>query len=84
MVDGKIYVCAPDGKNSALIYDDNQYIVRGLDMQVRNGYLICDYGRITEQEFERGEMRPRLEANGGGKIVIDLKTGNAAVYEKTW
>ena len=84
VVDGKIYVCDPDGKNSALIYDNNQYIVRGLDMQVRNGYLICDYGRITEQEFERGEMRPRLEANGGGKIVIDLKTGNAAVYEKTW
>jgi len=83
-VDGKLYVCDPAGKNSRLIYDTDQHIVRGLDMQYKHGYLICDIGKIVDKEFEHGEMKPRLIANGGGKIVIDVKTGEANVYEKTW
>ena len=83
-IDGKIYVCDPDGKNSKLIYDTEQYIVRKMDMQYKNGYLICDFGKIVEKEYKNGEMKPWLEANGGGKIVIDTKTGEATAYEKTW
>ena len=83
-VGGKIYVCDPDGRNSALIYDSSQYIVRDRNMQYKNGCLICDFGKMTEKEYEHGEMRPRLEPNGGGKIVIDVNTGESAAYEKIW
>jgi len=38
----------------------------------------------VEKEYKNGEMKPWLEAAGGGKIVIDVKTGEAAVYEKNW
>ena len=83
-LDGKIYTCSLDGSDSKLIYDNNQYILRGMDLQYKNGYLVCDFGVIVENEYKNGEMKPWLEANGGGKIVIDVKTGEAAVYEKTW
>ena len=83
-LDGKIYTCSLDGLDSKLIYDNNQYILRGMDFQYKNGYLVCDFGVIVEKEYKNGEIKPWLEANGGGKIVIDVKTGESAVYEKTW
>lgn len=53
-------------------------------MQYKGGYLICDYGSVVMEEFDNGELLPRYYANRGGKIVIDLKTGEFQAYEKTW
>ena len=83
-VDGKIYSCGLDGSKATCIFDNNELILRAGNLQYKNGYLICDFGKIMEKEFRNGEMKPWLETNGGGKIVIDVKTGDASVYEKTW
>ncbi len=80
-VDGKIYSCKLDGKSARTVYDDNSHILRSMDMKFRGGWLICDLGILTEREWEDGTMQPRLDPVGGGRLVIDTRTGEAKIYE---
>lgn len=83
-VGGKIYFCKPDGSKETTIFDDPELLIRALDMRRHQNKLVCDLNAIVEDEFDNGEMMPHVKAAEGGKLVIDLTTGEYRIYGKTW